>query len=136
MRLLVSPLLKRNGPLDELAFIETGVNDDMVVELVDIFLKKPSLVPKKLEIAACEFGLIGCQALAQLLKIPSCKMEGLSIPDNYIEDDGAACLADALVGNNALQELSLQGNRLTVTGWKAFARSQGKCYVRREHERY
>ena len=133
MRLLVSPLLNREGPLDELAFIENGVNDDMVVQLVDVFLNDPRLVPIKLEIAACEFGLIGCHALAKLLRSQSCNMQELIICDNYIDDDGAKCLADALVGNNTLRELSLQGNRITDEGWKLFTKSS--CFVRREHER-
>mmetsp|Transcript_14082 Transcript_14082/g.34096 ORF Transcript_14082/g.34096 Transcript_14082/m.34096 type:complete len:281 (-) Transcript_14082:168-1010(-) len=133
MRLLVSPLLERDDPLGELCFIENAVNDEMVCVLVDEFLKNPSLAPKKLQIAACGFGFAGCQALAKLLKSPSCTTETLDISDNYIEDDGAACLAEALVMNNTLSELSLEGNRITTKGWRAF--SSVTCFVRRQHER-
>ena len=135
MRLLVAPLLERNHPLDELCFIEAGVNDDMLIELVELFLKSPILVPIKLQIAACELGLAGCQALAKLLKSPNCTMKELDIPDNYIEDDGAACLANAMARNNTLELLSLEGNRITTTGWEAFAPSC-RCQVRRVHDPY
>ena len=134
MRLLVEPLLKRNDPLDELCLIESGVDDDMVIALVDVFYQNPKLVPKQLQIAACEFGLRGCEALAKLLKNAACSMETLDIPDNYIGDDGAACLADAVKGNHKLKLLSLEGNQITDKGWKLFANVP--CHVRRQHEGY
>jgi hypothetical protein len=133
MRLLVEPLLERDGPLDELCFIEAGVNDDMVVALVDVFLKNPSLVPIKLEIAACEFGIIGCQALSKLIQSQSCQMETLDIVDNFLEDDAAICLADALKTNRGLKQLCLAGNRITPNGWKVFDNTTS-CYVSDQYE--
>ena len=132
MRLLVEPLLERNAPLEELCFIESGVDDDMVVALVDVFLKNPRLVPIKLQIAACEFGIVGCKAIATLLKSPNCPMETLDIPDNFIEDDGAVCLANALKKNGVLKEICLAGNRMTSNGWKVFDK-KSKCHVSRQH---
>jgi hypothetical protein len=131
MRLLVEPLLERNAPLEELCFIESGVDDDMVVALVDVFLKNPRLVPIKLQIAGGEFGIVGCKAIATILKSPNCPMETLDIPGNCIEDDGAVCLANALKKNGVLKEICLAGNRMTSNGWKVFEKS--KCHVSRQH---
>ena len=133
MRLLVSPLLKRSNPLEELAFCEAGLDDDMVIELVDVFLNKPSLAPIKLQIAACGLvGLVSFRALATLLKQPGCTMKVLELPENNIDDDGAKYLAEALAVNNTLQELSLEGNRITAKGWEVF--DQVSCLVWREHK--
>ena len=132
MRLLVEPFLERDGPLDELCFIESGVDDDMVIALVDAFLKNPSLVPIKLQIAACGFGIVGCKALSKLLKSQNCPLETLDIAENYVGDDGAICLANALKRNHVLKELCLQGNRITSDGWKVF--DKASYHVSRQHE--
>jgi Ran GTPase-activating protein (RanGAP) involved in mRNA processing and transport len=123
--------LERPAPLDELCFIESGVNDDMVFELVHVFRRNPHLAPKKLQFAANEVGNIGCQTLAMLLKKQNCAIETLDLCDNFIEDEGAACLADALIKNRTLKELRLEGNRITTMGWAVFARV--RCHVTRQY---
>jgi Ran GTPase-activating protein (RanGAP) involved in mRNA processing and transport len=59
----------------------------------------------------------GWQAIFGVLQIPSCRLEGLSLDSNTINDAAVIYLSNALVGNSTLKTLSLRSN--SITTWRA-----------------
>jgi len=119
-RLLVSALSRcSNTSLRTIKFRFTGMDNEGAARIVTALAMHNKL--RKLTLC---FGNTGgwCDALAQLLRNPNSKLKELDIGRNYIDDEGATVLGNALAKNNTLKKLSLYGNqRITSTGWMAFS---------------
>mmetsp|Transcript_26264 Transcript_26264/g.56396 ORF Transcript_26264/g.56396 Transcript_26264/m.56396 type:complete len:272 (-) Transcript_26264:183-998(-) len=63
----------------------------------------------------------GWQAFSAVLQSHHSVLETLDLSYIDINDEALNSLTNALVGNNMLRELYLQGTRITTTGWEAFS---------------
>eukprot|EP00659_Diplonema_papillatum_P008026 gene8026-12346_t len=79
---------------------------------------------KRLELVSRGFGDAGAAALAQAIRLPSCRtLSHLSISHNNIADDGFADVIDALRDNVTLKTLHCDGNSLSSGAIEAL----GEC---------
>lgn len=120
---LVTHLMRRGAPFDELSLVNCGINDiddDFVEALVMKFRENPTLTPKKLALASDSIGQNGWGFVATLLKDPRCTMEVLDLSSNFkIKTETIIVFANALAENSILQELLLRQTFYTTTGLRA-----------------
>lgn len=88
------------------------------------FLAKEAIIQKQctlLSLQSNKITSIGVSLLVDALENTT-RLEMLYLSNNYIADDGAACLAHALSnGHSSLKTLILSNNRITDRGAKALA---------------
>ena len=64
----------------------------------------------------------GLESLSSLFQAELCSMRTLELCGIHLGDDGAAALANGLIGNKSLQTLKLNVSSITARGWAAFSR--------------
>eukprot|EP00579_Thalassiosira_antarctica_P002902 CAMPEP_0201877290 /NCGR_PEP_ID=MMETSP0902-20130614/8745_1 /ASSEMBLY_ACC=CAM_ASM_000551 /TAXON_ID=420261 /ORGANISM="Thalassiosira antarctica, Strain CCMP982" /LENGTH=383 /DNA_ID=CAMNT_0048404717 /DNA_START=500 /DNA_END=1651 /DNA_ORIENTATION=- len=98
-----------------------NVDDDILVEFVSGIRGLDQL--DLLVLSHNNFGRAGCEALATLLKDPTCNLTCLTLIDNNrVDDNCATILANSLKGNNKLKSLHLYRNgAITENGPEAFS---------------
>ena len=116
------------------ALISCNVDDDILVEFIS-GIRGPHQL-RTLDLSWNTFGLAGCEALATLLRDPSCNLTWLDLEgNNRIDDSCAAILAHSLKGNRRLYSLGLSENgAITENGWDAF--SQVLCNTSSVNDTY
>lgn len=120
---LVTHLMRRGAPFDELSLVNydnNDINDDFVEALVMKFRENPTLIPKKLTLASNNIGQNGYSFVATLLKDPRCTMEVLDLTFNFkIKTETIIVFANALAEKNALKQLRVPQAVITTTGLRA-----------------
>jgi len=67
-------------------------------------------------------GSIACSAVGQVLKHPQSKLKHLELPYSKLDDDRLGVLCSALVGNNTMETLQLNGSdKISSLGWRALS---------------
>ena len=64
----------------------------------------------------------GLASLASLLRAECCSLCTLSLYFIRLDNDGAAVLANGLIGNKLLRNLGFDSSRITARGWAAFSK--------------
>ncbi|KAL7536473.1 hypothetical protein ACHAWF_005475 [Thalassiosira exigua] len=101
--------LRVSGPPDRPGMFFNYVLDKSVPRLVDALRGRSNL--RTLDLGHNDVvGADGCEALAALLRDPSCYLVALGLENDLVDFEGASHLADALRTNNTLRDLHLNGN--------------------------
>ncbi|KAL7460752.1 hypothetical protein ACHAXS_001195 [Conticribra weissflogii] len=122
LNLLLSPLLKRSRPLEEINFGNADVNDDVLRVITTVFEENPGRTPKSIEFSPyAQIGRDGFECLARLLELPGCSLQELHLNNEDVDDDVANIFANSLRSNNSLRILSfVREAMISAAGWRVF----------------
>ena len=123
IQMLSNAFCLRSTPSSIKSIAITGpiINNESVQGIVELSNNCPHL--KKLDLSYSRIRDQGCNELAVLLQNPESKLKCLHLNDNYIGNEGALVLANAIAGNNTLKRLDLDhslGDAITASEWDGF----------------
>ena len=113
-------MLDKNRSLTELDLEQHDIGPAGVSHLVETLGKKNKILTT-LNIRgdaafyplSCGLGLVGGQALSQVLAHRYCVLQHIYLGDNQLGEDGMAVMVEALAGNTSLRTLDLSRNQLS-----------------------
>ena len=114
-------LLRAPITLHVLSLAAVGCGDVGVASLIAAISATNAVQIVSLDLSGNSLTARAGGALAQLLAAPKQKLQQLCLSSNQLGDNGAAALANGLVGNNALTSLSLGRNGIGSSGVAALA---------------
>ena len=114
-------LVRRSTSMQSLFLCDNFLTDDMLQSFVEGMANCCSLtnlyLPRNRLITAN-----GLASLSSLFQAERCSLCTLVVGGINIGDDGAAALANGLIGNKSLNTLRFNVSSITARGWAAFAR--------------
>ena len=114
-------LVRRSTNMHTLTLFGCSLTDEGLQSFVEGMTQQCNLT--KLDLS-CNDSITGngWAYLSPLLRAEHCTLCTLSVDGINIDDDGAAALANGLVGNKSLTTLTFETQSITARGWAAFSR--------------
>ena len=114
--------VRRTKSMNLLNLIDSPITDEGLQSFVEGMANCCSLTD--LYISNRSITSNGLTSLSSLLRTEDCMLSDLDLHGINIGDDGAAALANGLIGNNSLTELGFSptDSGITARGWDAFSR--------------
>lgn len=116
MRIIVQHL-STNTHCQELDLQENLISEHGIATFIPLFRRPNAL--KRLDVGKNSLHDVGISHLAEALCVPDCRLIELQLDGNDITDQGARSLANMLKTNRTLENLSLNGNRLSEKGMQS-----------------
>jgi hypothetical protein len=107
--------------IHKLEFDSSYLDENFITLLNSAMTMKNAVT--SLSLSESEFTPASGRILSSFLCHPLCKLEKLCLTSTSINDEGVACLGEALATNGTLKYLDLSCNEfITSTGWKWFSK--------------
>ena len=129
-----SLVLCRRNQLERIVLDGIGIRDGHAAALINAIQFNSGSRHFEMCWKVDHIGLKGCTALAKLLVDPHMKLRCLVLSANNLDDECIEILADALIKNSTVRELSLLNQELvTPKGWGSFSStvSNRKCLLQK-----
>ena len=104
---VIASTLTRFTNLTRIFLLDSGITDQLLLQIVDAIRGHPSL--DSLSLRTNRIGNVGCETLANLLSDPISNLLHLDLGSNAINSEGAAALANGLANNTKMKLLCLAG---------------------------
>ena len=108
---ILNSTLRRCINIEGIALPSNGLTDEQILPIVEGIRGHHQL--QMLNLHENRIGRDGCEVLATLLKDPNCNVQHLCLYSNQIDNNGAAIIANSLVGNKTLKHLFFGSNPIT-----------------------
>ena len=118
--LSIANTLTRCTNLRKISLRECSISDEQVIPIVEAVTGHSAL--EELCFYDNHIGNIGCEAIARLLQHTNCNIRILYLGINRIGNEGAALIANSLVGNNRLRDLLIFRNPIDINAEDIFCK--------------